>query len=282
MVELKSMQLILPARDVREAARFYGEVLGFRVLSESPNHISLTHGNFGLGLIKAEPGPAPVTQHVQLRFTVSSAEEVDEIVARAKRLNVPVLEEVRLQADGTRTFTCLGPDEQIIEIATEFIKPRTGQEAAEAKPSTAGAAAAKPREQVQPPTIPPGRPTRSDRYLLEAQDRLAKIKEEMASLSTSFSHTDIAGTLEEMKQKVAQRVIDVAEKVAAPAEQQAERERKRLEAEEALARYKKAVAEEHQEPAAPVTPETEEEGLKPVRKTLGPSADDQEKTEDRG
>jgi hypothetical protein len=116
--------------------------------------------------------------------------------------------------------------------------------------------------------------------LLEAQERLAKIKEEFASLTVPFSHTDIAATLDEMKQKVARRVVEVVEKVATPSDEEAERERKRREAEEALARYKQVVAQEYQqEPAKPTTLEEEEESLKPVKKTLGPAPDDQPPTE---
>jgi type IV secretory pathway VirB10-like protein len=197
------------------------------------------------------------------------------MASRVKQLNISVLEEVSQQPDGTCAFTCLGPDDHIIQIATELIQPVPVQPVTESPSplTTPQAAAPQPPTPVQTPVVPPGQPTRADRYWLEAQDRLAKIKEELASLSTSFSQTDIAGTLDEMKQKVAQRVAEVAEKVVTPTDQEAERERKRREAEEALARYKQVVAQEHQqEPAKPT--KLEEEGLKPVRKTLGPASDD--------
>jgi len=308
MVQLKGMQVTLPARDVQGAARFYGEVLGFRILIKGPSRVILAQGDLRLSLIKAEPGLASSPQPVQLRFTVDAPQHVDEIAERVKQLGLPLLEEVRQQPDGTRAFACLGPDDHVIEISTELVQPPPVEPTPEAKPLPPTPEAAVPQSHapvqpsdaplpsvqeptetrptptptaaspspsqtsVQPPVAPAGRPTRSDRYLLEAQERLAKIKEELASLSTSFSQTDIAGTLEEMKQKVAQRMIEVAERVASPTDQEADRERQRREAEEALARYKQVVAQEYPEPAKPAKPE--EEGLKPVKKTLGPASDD--------
>jgi catechol 2,3-dioxygenase-like lactoylglutathione lyase family enzyme len=305
MVDLKNMQVTLSARDVKEAARFYTEVLGFRILNEGSSHVTLAQGDLRLSLIRAEPGMTAGAQPAQLRFIVDAPEQVDELAARANQLDIPVLEEVAQQPDGTRAFTCLGPDEQLIEIGYEPAPPVPAEPVAaiappikpvaeiqssppteamvenklqpptealaESKPPPSATRPSAPRSQppVQPPAAPPGRPTRSDRYLLEAQERLAKIKEELASLSTSFSQTDIAGTLDEMRQKVAHRVGQATEKMATPTDPEADRERKRREAEEALARYKQVVAQERLEPAKP-----EEEGLKPVRKTLGPATDD--------
>lgn len=290
MVQLKSMQVTLPARDVKAAARFYREVLGFRILTEGPNCISLAQGDFRLSLIKAEPGLATGTPPVQLRFTVSAPQYVDEVAERVKQLNIPVLEDVRQQSDGTRAFTCLGPDEHVIEIGTELSQPLSVEPITETKPTTVELPASPSQAPVQSPVTPPGRPTRGDRYLLEAQERLAKIKEELASLSTAFSQTDIAATLDEMKQKVARRVIEAAEKVATPTEQEADRQQKQREAEEALARYKQKIAGEPEPTAKPkeealarskpeVGGESEaakpqEAGLKPVRKTLGPAPGD--------
>jgi len=311
MVQLKSMQVTLPARDVKRAARFYSEVLGFEILGEGPNCTTLAQSDLRLSLIKADPGAASGPSPIQLRFTVGAPQHVDEIAERVRQLDLPVLEEVRQQPDGTRAFTCLGPDDYVIEISAEPVQPLPVEPSPEAmpppptteasappspaptqppaatlpptppvtetKPATPPATSAPPSPApAQPPPAAPGRPTRADRYLLEAQERLAKIKEEFASLTVPFSPTDIASTLDEMKQKVARRVVEVVEKAATPSDEEAERERKRREAGEALARYKQVVAQEYQqEPTKPATPEEEEESLKPVKKTLGPAPDDQ-------
>lgn len=310
MVQVKSMHVTLPAREVKGTARFYREVLGFEILTEGPSCITLAQSDLRLSLIKADPGAAAGPSPIQLRFTVDAPQHVAEIAERAKQLNLSVLEEVRQQPDGTWAFTCLGPDDYVIEISTEPVQPLPAEwnleatppplttealappspapvqppaatpsptpQVTETKPATTSATSTPPAPALaQPPTAAPGRPTRADRYLLEAQERLAKIKEEFASLTVPFSPTDIAATLDEMKQKVARRVVEVVEKATTPSDEKAERERKRREAEAALARYKQVVAQEYQqEPAKPTTPE-EEESLKPVKKTLGPAPDDQ-------
>lgn len=279
MTGWKKLLITLPTGDVKEAARCYSELLGFRLVSQGLHHVTLVHDNLWLSLIEAESGAVSSTSPIHLRFIVEAPQRVQELAECAKRLNLPLLEQVHDQPDGTCGFTCLGPGNHLIEISTEPAQPGSVELSPAAVPRpTTEASAPVTTAPAQPPTATPERPTRADRYWLHAQEYLAKIKEELASLWTPFSQTDIAATLEEMKQKVRRRVVEGAEKVAtlAEADQVAEREKKRREAEELLARYKQVVVQQDQQPAPT---RSEEEGLKPVRKTLGPAPDERQPPE---
>jgi hypothetical protein len=71
-----------------------------------------------------------------------------------------------------------------------------------------------------------------------------------------------------MKEKVARRVGDLIKADTTQVDEELEREKAKRQAEEALARYKEQIQQKTE-----ATEKVEEEGLKPVKKTLGPAGD---------
>lgn len=274
MIRLKNIQVTLPTRDVAAAAEFYIDVLGFRRESQTARQAILARGDFRLGLVVAEPGATHHPQSAQLRLTLADRDQLKELLDQVRRLNLTVLEEIHEHADGSLIFSFIAPDEHIIEIMTQPM-PSSGQVVAESTPAQPSAQAS-----ASPPATRPSssaaRPSRAERYALESQALLAKIKEEVASLSTSFSPADLAATLDEMKQKVLQRMSEITEKVTIAVEDHDEQEEKKKEAQHILERYKQAMNQ-----AAPPTaePPAEADASKPVRKTLGPAPDEKQPNE---
>jgi hypothetical protein len=243
--------------------------------------------------MKAEPGPA--LQPIHLRLVVAAPADVSDALQRVKGQGSSVLEELPNQAG----FTCLGPDQWMVEVICEHPQPQVAAQPAPqplqpevpppapvpaqtpvpsqpAPTPTATASAPAPpgasKSSVAAPKPPPSRPTRADRYALEAEERLAKIKEEMADLSTPFKPSGIAATLDEMKEKLVRRVGGLVHDMTSETDQELEREQARKQAEETLARYKQQAEQRIQ--AAEKEEKEEEEGLKPVKKTLGPASGD--------
>jgi predicted enzyme related to lactoylglutathione lyase len=279
MANLKSIQVALPTRDVKGTAKFYAAVFGFRLQEEGAHRVTLVQGELRLSLMQAEPGSAAL-QPIHLRMTVGDPQQLGEILQRVKGQGSAVLEESSDQS----SFVCLGPDDYPIEVVLERPQPQVAQqpiaspppqateppvpsppqvETSPAKPAAAPSVALPPTPPPAPP--PSGKPTRADRYMLEAEDQLARIKEEMADLTTSFKSGGIASTIDEMKEKISRRVEGMIKKATEPTEEELEKEKARRQAEEILARYKEQAQQkiEREEKA-------EDEGLKPVKKTLGP------------
>lgn len=268
MIRLKNIQVTLPTRDVAAAAQFYVDVLGFRRESQTAQQAILARGDFRLGLVVAEPGTAYHPHAVQLRLTLAERHRLTELLDQVRHLNFTILEDIHEHADGSLRFSFIAPDEHIVEITTEPIAA-SGEVGAGSK-SAQPAAHPTSSPSATASSSPAARLSRAERYALESQALLAKIKEEVASLSTSFSPADLAATLDEMKQKVVQRLAEITEKVTAAAEPDDDQEQKKKEAQQVLERYKQAMT---QEAASPAPLAVEEHAPKPVRKTLGPAPD---------
>ncbi|RMG50662.1 MAG: VOC family protein [Acidobacteria bacterium] len=264
MARFKSIHVALPVRDVKRTAAFFTEFLGFQVVEEGIQRVMVGQGDLRLTLMKAEPRTSSVPSPFYIQLLVNSPWEVDELAERAQRLGIPLLQETVAEPGGKRFFVCLGPDDVMIEIAHEPERP-----AALAPESRmehrVPSSSVPPTPSDAPPSIAP---TRDRDYLLLAKERLAKIKEELARLSVGFSHEDIATILEEMREKVARRSQQAAERIAQSIEREPSPQPSRSSIEETLARYKQLI----QRPSEPEAPAAED-GLKPVRKTLAPAPD---------
>lgn len=266
MVRFKSIRVALPVKDVRQAAAFFAEFLGFRVVEEGVQRLILGHGDLRLMLMKVEPRMSPPPSPLYVQLIVDSPWQVDELAERAQRLHIPLLQERVTESTGRCSLVCLGPDDLMLEVVYEPERPTSFAPESGMAHRAEAPLPSQPSIPLSPPS--PAIPTQGRDYLLLAKERLAKIKEELARLSVGFSYEDIATILDEMREKVTKRSREAAEKVAASAEQESSRHPPSRSVEETLAQYKQQVQRQFE----PETP-GEEERLKPVQKTLAPAPD---------
>lgn len=106
-----------PVRDVRRAAAFYRDFLGFSALAEPKDHIAeLTMGATRLVLLRASDVAAPKDLH--FGFAESSREAVDEWGRKARDAGVTVESGPELADWGGYTLYLRDPDGYLVEIWT--------------------------------------------------------------------------------------------------------------------------------------------------------------------
>lgn len=102
-----------------ECVRFYTELLGMRVeWHPDENNIYLTSGNDNLALHRATTNFSP-SAHQRLDhmgFILNEIDQVDVWHEYLKHHNVPIKNPPRTHRDGARSFYCLDPDGNSIQI----------------------------------------------------------------------------------------------------------------------------------------------------------------------
>jgi catechol 2,3-dioxygenase-like lactoylglutathione lyase family enzyme len=111
--------LALRVRNLEACERFYTALLGLRVeWRPDPDNLYLTGGGDNLALHRVRETPAAdAAQRLDhLGFLVARPEQVDEWFAFLKEQRVPIVKEPRTHRDGARSFYCLDPDGNCVQM----------------------------------------------------------------------------------------------------------------------------------------------------------------------
>lgn len=111
--------LALFVRNLDDCAQFYIELLGMQLeWQPDPDNLYLSSGNDNLALHRAplgfEPGTAQKLDH--LGFILATPDDVDAWFAYLNQHQVPMLSEPRTHRDGARSFYCLDPDKNRVQM----------------------------------------------------------------------------------------------------------------------------------------------------------------------
>ena len=109
----------LQVRRLEECERFYTELMGMRVeWRPDADNIYLTSGNDNLALHRAaQEHSAKDTQRLDhIGFIVDTASGVDRWFAFLRENGVTVAKEPRTHRDGARSFYCLDPDGNSVQL----------------------------------------------------------------------------------------------------------------------------------------------------------------------
>ena len=102
-----------------ETVTFYTKLLGMTIEWEpDADNVSLTSGNDNLALhrYQGEERP-PATQRLDhIGFIIDEIDQVDQWHAFLQEHGVPMKSEPRTHRDGARSFYCLDPDGNVVQI----------------------------------------------------------------------------------------------------------------------------------------------------------------------
>lgn len=109
----------LQVRDLAACERFYTELLGMQVeWRPDPDNVYLSGGADNLALHRI-PGPHADNSQQRLDhigFMLKRIEQVDDWYTFLKGNGVRILKEPRTHRDGARSFYCLDPDGNTVQI----------------------------------------------------------------------------------------------------------------------------------------------------------------------
>jgi catechol 2,3-dioxygenase-like lactoylglutathione lyase family enzyme len=109
----------LQVRDLDACERFYTELLGMRVeWRPDPDNVYLTGGADNLALHRiAGPHAEAAQQRLDhIGFMLANIGQVDVWYAYLKTHGVRILKEPRTHRDGARSFYCLDPDGNTVQL----------------------------------------------------------------------------------------------------------------------------------------------------------------------
>jgi len=109
----------LQVRDLEACERFYVDLLGMRVeWRPDPDNVYLTGGrdNLALHRIAGPPAAASAQRLDHIGFMLRRIEQVDAWYAFLKDNGVRIHKEPRTHRDGARSFYCLDPDGNTVQI----------------------------------------------------------------------------------------------------------------------------------------------------------------------
>ena len=109
----------LQVRNLEACEHFYTQSLGMRVeWRPDPDNVYLTSGHDNLALHRAtgEFAPASAQRLDHIGFIIGRMEEVDNWFAFLKSKGVTLLKEPRTHRDGARSFYCLDPDGNSVQL----------------------------------------------------------------------------------------------------------------------------------------------------------------------
>jgi catechol 2,3-dioxygenase-like lactoylglutathione lyase family enzyme len=112
--------------DVTEAAKFYREVMGFKLVMtrEEWVRIFMVKPNFYLGLVKGDRGyhKASPTKPVMLTLDVPGNDNVETWFEHLKKLGVRTIDEApRIRENGGKVFLLEDPEGYVIEIISRAL-----------------------------------------------------------------------------------------------------------------------------------------------------------------
>lgn len=116
---LSLRHVALRVRDLEACERFYTELLGMRVeWRPDADNVYLTGGRDNLALHRAGAAAAPEAgQRLDhIGFVLPRAESVDAWHAFLKERSVTIVEAPRTHRDGARSFYCLDPDGNRVQV----------------------------------------------------------------------------------------------------------------------------------------------------------------------
>ena len=117
----------LQVRDLEACERFYTELLGMRVeWRPDPDNVYLTGGADNLALHRIAGAHAEAAQQRldHIGFMLKRIEQVDAWHAFLRENGVNILKEPRTHRDGARSFYCLDPDGNVVQLI--YHPPLTG------------------------------------------------------------------------------------------------------------------------------------------------------------
>jgi catechol 2,3-dioxygenase-like lactoylglutathione lyase family enzyme len=109
----------LTVGDLQACERFYVELMGMRVeWRPDPDNVYLTSGNDNLALHRAAPGFRPEGDQRldHIGFVLRRPEDVDAWCAFLRERGVPIKSDPRTHRDGARSFYCLDPDGNGVQL----------------------------------------------------------------------------------------------------------------------------------------------------------------------
>jgi catechol 2,3-dioxygenase-like lactoylglutathione lyase family enzyme len=109
----------LQVRDLPACERFYTELLGMRVeWRPDADNVYLTSGNDNLALhrVAGEAAPVAAQRLDHIGFIIGRMEDVDRWFAYLKSNGVVLTREPRTHRDGARSFYCLDPDGNSVQL----------------------------------------------------------------------------------------------------------------------------------------------------------------------
>jgi catechol 2,3-dioxygenase-like lactoylglutathione lyase family enzyme len=111
--------LALRVRSVEAASAFYREHFGMRVVWQpDAESVYLSSGGDNLALHAAPDLPAPGTRGAldHLGFVVDSADDVHQRADTMRARGVPIVRPPRTHRDGSVSFYCHDPDENVVQV----------------------------------------------------------------------------------------------------------------------------------------------------------------------
>lgn len=105
------------ATDIKRAAGFYCELLGFEVVGEMPPGLLLSAGNLTMYLEGGRTGRARAGLDAPTMSACFTSGSVKATWERLRAAEVPVVEEYVEPADGFAMFRVEDPDGNVVEIA---------------------------------------------------------------------------------------------------------------------------------------------------------------------
>lgn len=109
----------LQVRDLEACERFYVELLGMRVeWRPDPDNVYLTGGtdNLALHRVSGAPADTPAQRLDHIGFLLAETGQVDAWHAFLTANGVRILKAPRTHRDGARSFYCLDPDGNTVQI----------------------------------------------------------------------------------------------------------------------------------------------------------------------
>ena len=109
----------LQVRDLEACERFYVELLGMRVeWRPDPDNVYLTGGADNLALHRISGAHAENAQQRldHIGFMLGRIEEVDDWHVFLQSNGVRIVKEPRTHRDGARSFYCLDPDGNVVQL----------------------------------------------------------------------------------------------------------------------------------------------------------------------
>lgn len=103
MLEKAEIEAKIPVRDVEVARKFYGDLLGFPVIHESPSGVVYSHGRGQFATYPTEA--AGKAEHTLVAFMVEDIEAaVDELTAKGVAFEQYDMEGLKTDAKGIADF----------------------------------------------------------------------------------------------------------------------------------------------------------------------------------
>lgn len=116
--------LALRVTNLEACERFYCDLLGMRVdWKPDADNVYLTSGTDNLALHRATDDVAPPDRQRldHIGFAIAEIGQVDDWCAFLKSRQVKIVKETKTHRDGTRSFYCLDPDGNVVQLI--YLKP---------------------------------------------------------------------------------------------------------------------------------------------------------------